>query len=161
MDVLAILLPFVLLGAAVLFIAFSGGPGRAREVYLTRGGRGFRILMPLLYLVLGVGVPALVIANRGQAEGGTGRLEDEPISGRLEEGKNLFRETCASCHSLSAVNARGITGPNLDDIGQVTRQRVLNAIRIGGTGDGRMPPGLLQGPDAQAVAGYVSRVAGK
>jgi cytochrome c553 len=161
MDVLAILLPFVLLGIAVLFIAFSGGPGRAREVYLTRGGRGLRLAVPLLYLVLGVGVPAIVIANRGQAEGGTGRLEEKRLSGRLEDGKQLFKETCSSCHSLAAVNARGITGPNLDDIGKVTRQRVLSAIRIGGTGQGRMPSGLLTGSDAQAVADYVSKVAGK
>ena len=39
MEVLAFLIPFVLLGAAVVFIAFSGGPGAAREAYLTRGGR--------------------------------------------------------------------------------------------------------------------------
>ena len=41
------------------------------------------------------------------------------------------------------------------------RQRVLNAIRRGGTGDGRMPAGLLQGQDAQHVADYVAKVAGQ
>jgi mono/diheme cytochrome c family protein len=59
------------------------------------------------------------------------------------------------------VNARGITGPNLDNIGPVTQQRVLNAIRIGGTGQGRMPQNLLQGKDAQDVAKFVSSVAGR
>ena len=36
------------------------------------------------------------------------------------------------------------------------RQRVRNAIRIGGTGQKRMPAGLLQGEDAEDVASYVS-----
>jgi cytochrome c553 len=157
---LAVLLPFVLLGVAVIFIAFSGGPGKAREAYLTKGGRLFRVTVPILYLVLGVGVPAIVIASRGEAEGAKGRLRDVSLSSRDEHGKKLFRETCASCHNLDAVNARGVTGPDLDQIGQVTKSRVLNAIRIGGTGQKRMPSGLLQGQDAQDVAGYVSKVAG-
>ena len=207
---LAVLLPFVLLGVAVVFVASSGGPGKAREAYLTKGGRLFRVTVPILYLVLGVGVPAIVIASRGEAEGAKGRLRDISLSsrdehgkrvfrvtvpilylvlgvgvpaiviasrgeaegakGRLrdvslnsrdEHGKRLFRETCASCHSLDAVNARGVTGPDLDEIGQVTKSRVLNAIRIGGTGQKRMPAGLLQGQDADDVAGYVSKVAGR
>jgi hypothetical protein len=59
------------------------------------------------------------------------------------------------------VNARGVTGPNLDQIGEVTKQRVLNAIRIGGTGDKRMPAGLLSGGNAKAVAAYLAKVAGQ
>ncbi len=41
------------------------------------------------------------------------------------------------------------------------KQRVLNAIKKGGTGQDRMPAGLLQGHDAQLVAAYVARVAGQ
>jgi len=157
----AFVLLFLSLGAAVAFVAFSGGPSKAREAYLTSGRRFFRIVIPILYLGLGIAVPAVVIANGQQGEGGTPGLAGKTASGELARGKTLFRQTCASCHSLAAVNARGITGPNLDRIGQVTPQRVLNAIRIGGTGQGRMPPGLLQGKDAQAVAEYVSSVAGR
>jgi cytochrome c553 len=161
MQVLVVLVPFVLLGIGVIFVAFSGGPGAARQAYLTRGGRAFRVAVPLLYLLLGIGVPAAVIAARHESEGGKGRLRDVKLSSQDERGKKIFRETCASCHNLDAVNARGVTGPDLDDIGQVTKSRVLNAIRIGGTGQGRMPSGLLQGSEARAVAGYVSKVAGK
>jgi cytochrome c553 len=161
MTILAVLLPFVLLGIAVVFIAFSGGPGAAREAYLTRGGRLFRIAIPVLYLGLGVAVPAVVIANRGEAEGGNGRLRSASLSPQLEKGKQLFRNTCASCHTLDAVNARGVTGPDLDSLAPLDKQRVLNAIRRGGTGQGRMPSGLLQDGDADAVASYVSQVAGK
>jgi len=38
---------------------------------------------------------------------------------------------------------------------------VLSAIKIGGTGQRRMPSGLLQGSDADDVATYVSKVAGQ
>ena len=161
MDVLLILLPFVLLGIAVLFIAFSGGPGAAREAYLTRGNTLFRVFIPILYVALGVVVPAVVIANRGEAEGGTARHERAELDKREEKGKKLFRETCSSCHSLAAVNAQGVTGPDLDDIGAVSRERILQAIVRGGTGQKRMPAGLLQGDEAEDVALYVSRVAGK
>ena len=111
MEVIAFLIPFVLLGVAVLFIAFSGGPSAAREAYLTRGGRAFKVVIPVLYVALGLGVPALILANRGEATGGTGNLRTEKIGDQAERGKQLFRQQCASCHSLAAVNARGVTGP--------------------------------------------------
>ena len=161
MEVVAFLAPFVLLGIGIIFVAFSGGPGRAREAYLTRGGRFFRFSMILLYVALGLAVPALVIADREPAEGGTSALKDEKASDDLEEGKELFRQTCASCHTLAAANARGVTGPDLDSIGDMTVERVTTAIRVGGTGQKRMPSGLLEGDDAEAVAKYLSEVAGE
>ena len=111
MEVLAFLAPFVLLGIGIIFVAFSGGPGQAREAYLTQGGRFFRFSILLIYVGLGLAVPALVIADREPAEGGTPPLQHEEASGELEEGKELFRQTCASCHTLAAANARGVTGP--------------------------------------------------
>ena len=161
MEVVAFLAPFVLLGVGVIFVAFSGGPGGAREAYLTKGGRFFRFSMLLLYVALGLAVPALVIAAREPAEGGTPPLKHEEASSELEEGKELFRQTCASCHTLAAANARGVTGPNLDEIGEMTEERVKTAIEVGGTGQKRMPARLLEGDDAEAVAKYLSAVAGK
>jgi cytochrome c551 len=161
MEIVAFLVPFVLLGVAVVFIAFSGGPSAAREAYLTKGGRLFRVTIPLIYVVFGVGVPAVVLANKGEAAGGTGALKSEALSPKLERGKTLFTQQCKSCHSLAAVNARGVTGPNLDRIGEVTPERILNAIRLGGTGQDRMPKGLLEGTEAREVADYVAEVAGK
>jgi mono/diheme cytochrome c family protein len=160
MQVLLVLVPFVAAGIVVIFIAFSGGPAAAREAYLTRGGRGFRIIIPLLYVGLGAAVPAVVIASRGEAEGGVGKLRTTSLTHQEQEGKQLFRQTCWSCHNLDAVQAQGVTGPDLDELG-LDRQRVLNAIKRGGTGDGRMPAGLLQGEDAQNVALYVAKVAGQ
>jgi mono/diheme cytochrome c family protein len=161
MEVLFVIMPFVVVGLAVMFIAFWGGPSAAREAYLTRGGRVFTVSMLSLYLALGVAVPAAVIASRGEAEGGTGSLRSKDISGQKEEGKTLFIQTCKSCHTLEAVNAHGVTGPNLDDLVGLDKARVAQAIKRGGTGTGRMPPGLLDGADAQAVATYVADVAGR
>jgi mono/diheme cytochrome c family protein len=161
MEVIAFLTPFVLLGIGVLFVAFSGGPGRARQAYLTRGNRPFRVILPILYVGLGIAVPAIVIAGREEAAGSEGALASTDLGPQFEEGKQLFRENCASCHTLNEANARGVTGPNLDSLSPLDEERVLNAINIGGTGDKRMPAGILEGEDAEAVAAYVSRVAGQ
>jgi mono/diheme cytochrome c family protein len=93
--------------------------------------------------------------------GGTGSLRSDEVSGKLKDGKTLFIPTCKSCPTLAAVDAHGVTGPNLDQLGGLDKQRVLNAIKIGGTGDGRMPPQLLTGADADAAATYVEAAAGR
>jgi cytochrome c553 len=161
MEVLIVLVPFVLAGLVVIVIAFSGGPSAARDAYLTRGGRIFTIAFVLLYLALGVVVPAAVIAARGEAKGGTSSLRSAEPTATEETGKELFIQNCKSCHTLAAVQAHGVTGPNLDELAPLDKQRVLNAIKRGGTGTGRMPPGLLEGEDADAVATYVADVAGR
>jgi cytochrome c553 len=161
MEFVFVLAPFVVIGIGVLFIAFAGGAGAAREVYLTRGGKVFTLIIVVLYLALGVAIPAAVIASRGEAEGGVGALRSEEPSAADENGKTLFIQNCKSCHNLDAVQATGVTGPDLDELGGLDRERVLNAIKRGGTGSGRMPPGILQGEDAEDVAGYVSNVAGQ
>src|SRR2546423_1101679 len=175
MATAAFVIGFLAIGAAVGFIAYSGGPSQAREAYLTKGSRGFRIAIPIIYVGLGIAIPALVLANRQSAEGSQGPLATKQGGHDFNEGKTLFRENCWSCHTLKASGARGVTGPNLDQIGTVSEQRVLNAILIGGTGDGRMPANLVPGAcakppchapgkavtDAEKVALYVSQVAGK
>ena len=145
---------------------WSSSPSRAGRALRARptsprGGRAFKIAIPVIYIVAGVVVPALVLANKGETTGGTGSLQSQELTEAQEHGKALFRQQCASCHTLAAVNARGVTGPNLDDIGEVTPDRIKNAIKNGGTGQDRMPSGLLEGEEAAAVAAYVSEVAGK
>jgi cytochrome c553 len=162
MEFVFVLAPFVVAGLAVIYMAFWGGAdATARERYLTRGRRRFTFAIIALYIVLGGVVPAVVIGSRGEAEGATGSLRSKDVSGQLEDGKHLFIQTCKSCHTLAAVNAHGVTGPNLDELTGLDKQRVRNAIKRGGTGTGRMPPGLLAGSDADAVATYVAAVAGR
>src|SRR3954447_4254492 len=161
MTVVAFVAAFIALGLAVGCVAFYGGPSGARQAYLTRGSRAFKIAIPIIYVGLGIAVPAIVLANGDAGLGEGGSLADKKASAELDRGRDLFRQACWSCHTLKAAGAQGVTGPNLDEIGTVSKQRVLSAIKIGGTGDGRMPPGLYQGKDAEAVATYVSTVAGR
>jgi mono/diheme cytochrome c family protein len=174
MAVAAFVIGFLALGAAVAYVAFWGGPSGARQAYLTRGRRGFRIAIPIIYVGLGIAVPAIVLANSDSAEGPQS-LASKQGSHDFNAGKTLFRENCWSCHTLKAAGARGVTGPNLDDIGAVSQQRVVNAILIGGTGQGRMPANVVPGAckktpchapgkeltEAEQVGLYVSQVAGK
>jgi mono/diheme cytochrome c family protein len=121
-------------------------------------------LIVLTYVGIGVAIPAVVIASRGTREGNSTALESKKLRDAkpdVQEGNTLFTESCAACHNLDAANARGVTGPDLDKIGTVTPARVESAIKIGGTGQNRMPAGLLQGQNAKDVAAYVSAVAGR
>jgi mono/diheme cytochrome c family protein len=161
MELIFFLAPFVVLGIGVLFVAFSGGPGRARQAYLTGGRRSFRLALVLVYVALGVAIPLLVITGREESVGANGSLAATEADADLEEGKTLFLQNCSSCHSLDAANARGVTGPDLDALAPLEEDRVLSAIEIGGTGENRMPAGLLEGENADLVAAYVSEVAGR
>jgi mono/diheme cytochrome c family protein len=161
MATFGLVLLFLVVGIGVVFVAYTGGLGAARQAYLTRGGPFFRIVIPVLYIGMGIAVPAVVIANGEKKEGATGALANKPAEGQLAEGKQLFQDTCATCHSLGAVNARGVAGPSLDRIGQVNEERILEAIKNGGTGRRLMPAGLLQGETAEAVAAYVVATAGR
>jgi cytochrome c5 len=164
MEIAGFLVLWILVGIGVIFVSFSGGPGAAREAYMTRGRRVFALLVVLAYVGIGIAVPAVVIASRGTRLGNSAQLSQtkvRDVRAAVHDGKQIFSESCASCHTLAASNARGVTGPDLDNIGTVTPARVRSAIKIGGTGQNRMPAGLLQGQQANDVAQYVSTVAGK
>jgi cytochrome c553 len=164
MTIIGFLAPWILIGLGVFFVSFSGGPSRAREAYLTGGRRVFSGLIVLTYIGIGIAVPAVVIASRGDREGNSTTLSSKKLrdsSPEVRKGKTLFAGACASCHNLDAVNARGVAGPDLDKIGTVTEGRIISAIKIGGTGQSRMPAQLLAGEDAKAVAKFVAATAGK
>src|SRR3954471_13720012 len=107
MATAAFVIAFLALGAAVAFVAFSGGPSQAREAYLTKGRRGFKIAIPIIYIALGIAVPALILADKDGAQGSSGTLSSKDGGHDFNEGKTLFRETCWSCHTLKAAGAKG------------------------------------------------------
>ena len=78
----------------------------------------------------------------------------------LAQGKQLFEQSCGTCHTLADAGTNGKIGPNLDDL-QPDEQVVLGAIKNGGAGTGTMPANIVTGEDAEAVATYVSTVAGQ
>lgn len=104
----------------------------------------------LLLLVLAAGVTSCGLP-------GSSDLDDppaEPID--VDEARQLFQTTCRACHSLADARAAGVFGPDLDLL-QPEATTVRRAIQ---DGPGPMPPGLLDGSDADLVARYVAQVAG-
>ena len=71
-------------------------------------------------------------------------------------GEDLFKQRCASCHTLAAADADGDVGPNLDDV-KPDAARVEQAIA---SAPGVMPENLAEGEEAKAIAEYVSGAAG-
>ncbi len=138
-----------------------------------------------ILVIFGFGIPALVIDdNKSSGGGGGGGGESAAASGggsatqtteggsaagggggggaatASAEGKQIFTQSCGTCHTLSDAGTNGNVGPVLDQI-KPDKQRVLNAIKNGGAGSGAMPAGIVSGKEADAVATYVSSVAGK
>lgn len=88
-------------------------------------------------------------------ESSTTQEAGQPLSPAEEHGRELFVQNCGACHTLDAAGTQGQIGPNLDEQ-PVDREQVLRAIEIGGLGSGNMPPGLVQGQDAEDVASFVA-----
>jgi mono/diheme cytochrome c family protein len=160
---LVFVLAFVVLGLAVVFIAFSGGPRGARR---SRGGpsragrRAVVVGTAIVALALGVAVPLAVGVVNGNdhakvAPGGVD-LDQAQVNGRA-----TFARYCATCHTLNASNAVGKVGPNLDAL-HPPKALIVDAIAKGrAQGRGQMPAGLVTGEEAQDVAAYVAAVAGQ
>ncbi len=81
-------------------------------------------------------------------------------AGDLAAGKTVFGQAgCAACHTLADAGASGTVGPDLD---RSKPDRALVTDRVT-NGKGTMPPfkGQLSDAQIEAVAAYVSAVAGK
>jgi hypothetical protein len=165
---------WVVLGFAVFFVAVRGGPGRARDVLHPRsyrGGRAFAFILVLLYLGFGVAIPAIFLhGNDANASAQVGGIK---LTAGDKRGRELFGQRCGLCHTLSAANAVGKVGPDLDVL-RPSEQVVLNTINNGCLqnpppgqnqlaclGQGVMPAGIYSGKDARDVASFVSKVAGQ
>jgi mono/diheme cytochrome c family protein len=162
MAVLAFVLFFLLLAFGAFFLAMSGGPRGARERIQTqsrRGRRGATLVFLLTIVVLGVAVPAAVIATdknrRSVPEANVKELTD-----LQEKGQQLFGQRCRMCHTLKAANATGKVGPDLDEPPR-NKALVLDAIKNGrANGNGNMPAAVYEGRDAEAVAEFVAVASG-
>jgi mono/diheme cytochrome c family protein len=90
----------------------------------------------------------------------------------IKNGAQLFHERCSGCHTLRAAAALGSRSPNIKKNSERTNgpnfnQRaepmddVLLAIRNGGFSGAIMPANIVVGQDAQDVAAFVHKYAGK
>lgn len=84
------------------------------------------------------------------------------VSGNVgTNGEAIFKANCSSCHTLAAAGTTGTVGPNLDQLApKLTMAIVVHQVTNGGA---VMPPfkGKLSTAQIQAVAKYVTSVAGK
>jgi cbb3-type cytochrome c oxidase subunit III len=118
----------------------------------------------LASVVLGAGLAAAGCGTVGQVAGGDS-----------SRGKELFGQKCAACHTLADANARGTIGPNLDwafkesrdqgfdesTLEDVVRGQIAYPDEAPADGSQGMPADLVTGTDADSVAVYVAKVAGK
>ena len=134
------------------------------------------------FLIFGALVAVVaVIAYLAFAKEGSDEAVAVPVDSADQASKEIFATNCGTCHTLAAGGTDGVVGPNLDEIlpTQVAPSegtpeevadankssysavygRVLNAVTCGV--EGRMPAGILQGEDAQNVAGFVAAYAGQ
>jgi mono/diheme cytochrome c family protein len=167
--VLGFLLFWILLAAAVFFVAMRGGPRGARAALHGQSRLTQRLLTLGVALLFAAGlvVPTLVLAFNGanKASAGIGGVH---LSAAAQHGRTLFERSCATCHTLAGAKSVGHVGPNLDvllgrNIATVSGRKalVLDAIANGrARGMGQMPALLYQGYDARAIADFVSAVAG-
>ena len=76
-------------------------------------------------------------------------------------GRQQFAANCSGCHTLRAVDAVAQVGPNLDFLrppAAVVRRRIREGSASTTAG---MPPDIVTGRDAEDVAAFVARVAGR
>ncbi len=84
----------------------------------------------------------------------------------LANGKQKYIQLCGGCHALEEAGARGVVGPDLDDVylelrltgwhpssfEAFVRQQISDPSPP-------MPPDLAEGKDASDIAAYVAAVA--
>lgn len=161
MAAIAFLAFWIVLGIGVFLVAMSNGRGapgtRPSETLATR--RGIAVLIGSFCVLVGGVLPAVVIAkNTNQSKAG---YQGVKLTAAERHGRELFGRTCNECHTLAAANTAGKVGPNFDQL-RPPKSLVLDAIINGrAQGNGRMPAGLLSGPDAEDVAAFVAKVSGR
>jgi mono/diheme cytochrome c family protein len=115
---------------------------------------------------------ALVVAAIGAvacgSQGISSQISSQPAN--VQRGAVLFSQRCSGCHTLGVVGAQGTTnnvrqrervdGPNFNTRHE-TADNVLYAIRNGGFSGAIMPENIVVGQDANDVAAFLSKYAGK
>ena len=121
-----------------------------------------RVLAAASILAIGAGVTAC-----GSEDVSPTVKKDDPAIAR---GADLFAERCAGCHTLDIVGAQGgateikdrerVDGPNFN-VRRETPDSVLYAIRNGGFSGAIMPENIVVGREADDVAAFLSKYAGR
>lgn len=124
-----------------------------------------RPIRVLLISTASAAVAALAVAC------GTEKITVPTADTTAHQGAVLFSQRCAGCHTLSYAATRGsatnartreiTNGPNFNVRCERPITRVLYAIENGGFSGAIMPQNIVVGQQAQAVAQFVAKYAGR
>jgi hypothetical protein len=158
----ALLIAFwVILGLGTFFIAMSGGIKGAYSTLQTRSGGSRAATLAFIIIFAGFGLAIPITLLSGNHANASSQFDGIKLTAADKEGRILFGQHCAVCHTLAAANAVGKIGFNLDAL-QPPKSLVLTTVQNGlSIGHGTMPQGLVVGKQAVDVADFVSTVAGK
>lgn len=152
---------FAALGIGVVLVAMRSGQGTAiKRDELSHDSRRATVIAVAVTAAFGVGLPIYILLhnNESRAEGAPG---GQQLTADEKEGRELFADKCATCHTLQDAGAVGRVGPSLDTL-RPTASLTVDAIVNGrARGQGNMPQELYSGEEAASVARYVRRVAGR
>jgi hypothetical protein len=164
---------WALLGLGLFYFAIRGGVGGVRGAAPARARRGGRFLntsFTIVYVAFGIAIPlAILVGNHANASSQVGGIK---LNQAQKQGRLLFGQHCGVCHTLTAANSTGKVGPNLDLL-QPPASLIYNTIIHGCVqnpptgspqtclGYGTMPAGVVQPQDAEKVASFVAKVAGR
>ena len=95
---------------------------------------------------------------------------DSGDSANVQAGARLFLDRCSGCHTIGNIGAEGSAisagdkettdGPNFNDRREDV-EGVLYAIRNGGFSGAIMPENIVTGEEAQQVAEFLAKYAGR
>ncbi len=147
-----------------------GGLTNALETQSTVGRRVVNSLLVFFYVGTGIALPIIfLVGNRDSASAQVAGIK---LTADEKQGRTLFGEHCAVCHTLAAASAVGKTGPNLDQLkppvslvlhtleNGCLQKPLPNQVNSTCLAYGTMPPDIVQGRQAQQVAEFVAKVAG-
>ena len=159
MSTLLFVLFFLVAGLAVVLVAMrSGSKGPVLDSRKKGSRRALAGLLAASFVVFVIAVPVAVGIDNGDSDA---RAGTQNLSNKEQHGRQVFNMRCVQCHQLSASNSVQLVGPDLDKL-RPPKALVLDAIKKGrARGQGQMPALLVTGPDAEAVAAYVAKVAGR
>ena len=161
MSTLTFVLFWVLLAAALLFLAFRTTRGHAarRAVRARQLPRSWMIGFAVVTGVFGAVIPLAVVRSMNQRPD-IPSVNVSGLTAQEKHGQELFGQRCRNCHTLAAAKASAAVGPNLDEL-RPPKGLVLNAIEEGRSrGNGQMAADLVEGEDAEAVAAFVAKASG-
>jgi mono/diheme cytochrome c family protein len=161
---------WIIVALGLVMVAARAGGGRPSRGVTRAASQSALTLFVVTLAVFGIALPiVMLLGNHNNASAQVGGLK---LTQGQKTGRELFGQHCGVCHTLAAANTAGKVGPNLDLI-MPSETLVAHTIANGclpnapsGSsesclGYGVMPSDVVTGRNAQQVASFVAKVAGK